>query len=125
MFASQGIHIFHHDVAIALPRLVVVLHVDRINGGLGIDLPHGDIVRAIADFHRTAQPAVVTTHVIHQHISNLSAFAAAATDGDRVANHAATDHISHHAAHDILVVGAVCLDHHSVLRAVQKCSAFD
>src|ERR1044072_4850766 len=53
VFATGGVDVFDDHIAIALQRLLVVLHVDGVDARFGVDLPDGDIVGAVANFHRS------------------------------------------------------------------------
>src|SRR5262245_7417356 len=88
VLATHRVDVLDDHVAIGLAGLAMILHVDGIDRSFGVHLAHGDVVGAVADFHGAPQAAVVTTHVVDQHVSDPAALAATTADGDGVAHDA-------------------------------------
>src|SRR5688572_27982107 len=103
----------------------MILHVDGVNAVCGIDLPHSDVIGAIADFHRAAKGAVITADIVNQHVSYASSVAAAAADGNNIAANTAHNEVPDDPANDVAVFRSLAVDHDAILGTVGHAAAFD
>src|SRR5829696_3165945 len=100
VLAADRLDIFDGHIRVRRAGLAVILHVDGVDGLLGIHVLHTDVVGSVAHFDRAPVIRLFEPYVFDSHVTYLQPVIAAG-NRHRIATHAEGFDVANHAADDV------------------------